>query len=165
VPFVYLGYPGAALRNAYGLATAYDGFLSRLFLPRRRAGGPPARLGRSPRARSVLEKAVSPLGRLATSAGIGLGSFLAWYLTYHAIYTHAATFLLVGVFLLRWGELEDDIRDYVVLGLLLGLAPAVRWQNAVFCLLPGWRLLRGAPLRLPALHTRTRPRGRDRENG
>ena len=146
VPFVYLGYPGAALRNAYGLTTAYNGFSDPFFhavaLGNLLLGWAGLLvLGR------FLGKWFPPWVAFATSAGIGLGSFLAWYLAYHAIYTHAAAFLLVGVFLLRWSELEDDLRDYVVLGLLLGLATAVRWQNAVFCLLPAWTLLTRLPRR------------------
>ena len=65
----------------------------------------------------------------------GLGSFLGWYLAYHAIYTHALTFCLVAVFLDRWSAGPESVKDYAILGLVLGFATCVRWQNGVFGLL------------------------------
>jgi len=140
VPFVWLGHLGAWLRNLHGLDTAYDGFsdpylhtvaLSNLWI---------GWLGLL-----VLDRFVrrwfSPAVSFLAVAGIGLGSFLTWYLTYHAVYTHALTFVLIGLILNRWAAGGTRVRDYALLGLLLGAATCVRWQNGVFGLLPAWSLV------------------------
>ena len=140
VPFLLgPGHAGAALRNAYGIRTAYDGFSDPYFHAVALGS-----LGFGWAGLLVLDgllrKWFAGWVAFLTSAGIGLGTFLAWYLAYHAIYTHTLTFLLVALFLKRWLDAPESLRDYSILGLLLGLAACVRWQNGVFALLPAGRL-------------------------
>ena len=140
VPFIWLGHASAWLANVHGVETAYDGFsdpylhtvaLGNLLL------GWLGLLVLDRFLRRWFEPAIAFLATVAT----GLGSFLGWYMTYHAIYTHALTFLLVALFLHRWVDGPKTSRDYAILGLVLGAAVCVRWQNAVFGLLPAWHLV------------------------
>lgn len=135
VPFVEVGHLGVWLRNTYGLETAYDGFADPYFHAVALANLLFGWAGMLVCDR-FLRKWFPPWASfLAVSGAVG-GSFLAWYLTYHAIYTHALTFLLVSVFLKKWSDGPATVADYAKLGLVLGLAACVRWQNLVFGLLP-----------------------------
>ncbi|TDI40549.1 MAG: hypothetical protein E2P02_16795 [Acidobacteria bacterium] len=134
VPFIWLGHVSAWWSNVHGIDTAYDGFsdpylhtvaLGNLIL------GWLGLLVLDRFLRHWFEPAVAFL----TTVGIGLGSFLGWYLTYHSIYTHALTFLLVALFLMLWNAGPKSLRDFAVMGLVLGAAGCVRWQNGVFGLL------------------------------
>lgn len=144
VPFVWLGHVGAWLANAHGVDTAYDGwsdpYLHTVALGNLLIGW----LGLLVLDRFLRRWFEAPIAFLAT-ASVGLGSFLAWYLTYHAIYTHALTFLLMALFFDRWAAAPKSVRDYAIAGLVLGAATCVRWQNAAFALLIAWRLVE--PLR------------------
>ena len=140
VPFIWLGHVSTWLANAYGVKTAYDGFsdpyLHTVALGNLLIGW----LGLLVLDRFLRRWFPSGVAFLATTA-IGLGSFLGWYLTYHAIYTHALTFLLIALFLDRWAEGPSTIRDFTIMGLILGVAACVRWQNAVFGVLAVWPLV------------------------
>jgi len=135
VPFIELGHLGVALRNAHGLPTRYDGFsdpyLHAVALGNLLYGF----LGFFVLDR-LLRRWFPPWVSFLSVAGVGLGSFLAFYLTYHAIYTHALTFLLIALLLESFMKEEKTPRGYSVSGLVLGIATLVRWQNAVFGLLP-----------------------------
>ena len=141
IPFMALGHVGAWVRNLHGIETAYNGFsdpyLHAVALGNLLIGW----LGLLVLDR-FLRQWFSPSVSLATTVGIGLGSFLLWYLAFQSIYTHALTFLLVSLFLLRWTQRPKTVFDYAILGCLLGIAACVRWQNAVFGLLPLWSLAR-----------------------
>jgi hypothetical protein len=140
VPFVHAGHIGVWLRNFHGLETSYDGFADPYLHTVALANLLFGWVGLL-----VLDKLLgrwfSPAVRFAACAGIGLGSFLLWYLAYQPIYTHALTFLLSSLFLYRWLEHRKTVADYAILGFLMGLAACVRWQNAVFGLLPAWSLI------------------------
>jgi hypothetical protein len=140
VPFVELGHLGAALRNAHGLPTRYDGFSDPYFHAVALGNLLYGFFGFLVLDR-LLRKWFPPWASFLAVVGVGLGSFLAFYLTYHAIYTHALTFLLIAFFVNGWVKEEKTRRDYGVLGLVLGIATLVRWQNAVFGLLPALDLL------------------------
>ena len=134
IPGLGLGHIGVALRNVHGLPTAYDGFADPYFhavaLLNLLVGfGGLLVLDR------LLRRWFSPWVALTSVVGVTLGSFLAWYLTYHSIYTHAITFSLVSLFLYRFLREPQGVSDYAFLGFLLGLAACVRWQSAVFSLL------------------------------
>jgi hypothetical protein len=135
IPFVELGHLGVALRSAHGFATGYDGFsdpyLHAVALGNLLYGF----LGFLVLDR-LLRKWFPPWVSFLSVLGVGLGSFLAFYLTYHAIYTHALTFLLIALLVNGWLKEEKTLRDHGVLGLVLGIATLVRWQNAVFGALP-----------------------------
>jgi hypothetical protein len=135
VPFVEIGHLGVALRNAYGLPTRYDGFSDPYFHAVALGNLLYGFVGLLVLDR-FLRRWFPPWVAFLSVAGVGLGSFLAFYLTYHAIYTHALTFLLIAVFLERWVKEEKTPRGYAVSGLVLGIATLVRWQNAIFGLLP-----------------------------
>jgi hypothetical protein len=140
VPYVWLGHGGAALRNAYGLSTRYDGFSDPYFHAVALGNLLYGFLGLL-----VLHRLVSrwfpPWISFLAAAGVACGSFLAFYLTYHAIYTHALTFLLIALFVDRWVRGDESPLAHACSGLLLGAATLVRWQNAVFGILPAIALL------------------------
>lgn len=134
VPLLWLGHASAWWANVYGLETAYDGFtdpyLHTVALGNLLIGW----LGLLVLDR-FLRRWFTPETAALTSVAIGLGSFLGWYLTYHAIYTHALTFLLIVLYLKRWADGPKSVREFAILGLILGAAACVRWQNAVFGIL------------------------------
>lgn len=140
IPFTALGYIGAWVRNFHGVETAYNGFTDPYLHAVAMGNLLIGWLGLL-----VLDRFVrqwfSPAVSFAATAGMGLGSFLLWYLAYQSVYAHALTFLLVSLFLLRWTQRPKTISDYAILGCLLGMAACVRWQNAVFGLLPAWSLV------------------------
>jgi hypothetical protein len=140
VPFVELGHLGVALRNAHGLPTRYDGFSDPYFHAVAFGNLLYGFLGLLVLDR-LLRMWFAPWASFLAVTGVGLGSFLAFYLTYHAIYTHALTFLLIAVFVTGWVKEEKAPRDFGILGLVLGIATLVRWQNAVFGLLPALDLM------------------------
>ncbi|HEY7817818.1 MAG TPA: hypothetical protein VIG29_06355, partial [Vicinamibacteria bacterium] len=142
VPFVALGHLGVALRNAHGLSTAYDGFSDPYFHAVALGNLLLGWVGVFVLDR-FLRRWFPPWVSILAVLGVVLGSFLAYYLAYHAIYTHALTFLLIALLLERWLKEEKALADHVVLGLLLGVATLVRWQNAVFGILLAIDLLRG----------------------
>lgn len=141
VPFVWLGHAATWLANVHGDEKPYDGwadpYLHTVALGNLLIGW----LGLLVLDRFLQRWFPRETAALTTLA-IGLGSFLGWYLTYHAIYTHALTFLLIGLFLNRWANGPDTIREFTILGLLLGAAACVRWQNAVFGILLAGTFLR-----------------------
>lgn len=65
-------------------------------------------------------------------------SFLYWYVVHEAVMSHAASFFLAALVLRVWwaGRCALSARRALVLGLLIGLASSVRWQNGVLLLLP-----------------------------
>jgi hypothetical protein len=140
VPFVEVGHLGVWLRNAYGIETAYDGFSDPYFHAVALANLLFGWAGMLVCDR-LLRHWFPPWVSFLAVTGAVTGSFLAWYLTYHAIYTHALTFLLASVFLKKWIDGPKDVAGYARLGLVLGLAACVRWQNLVFAILPAWNLL------------------------
>ncbi len=160
VPFVEIGHLGVWLRNAYGLATAYDGFSDPYFHAVALANLLFGWAGMLVCDR-LLRKWYPPWASFLAVTGVVAGSFLAWYMTYHAIYSHALTFLLVSIFVKKWSDGPKSAADYGKLGLVLGIAGLVRWQNLVFGLLPAidlvarlrrreWRPLLGASAALGA---------------
>jgi hypothetical protein len=67
------------------------------------------------------------------------GSFMLWYLVKEPSMTHAASMASVAGFMWMWAATQASRRprDWALLGALLGLAALIRWQNALFALLPG----------------------------
>jgi hypothetical protein len=89
---------------------------------------------------------------LATAA-VGLavtGSFMIWYLVAEPTMTHAPSMAAVAGFVWLWLATRDgrSLRAWALLGVLAGLMSMIRWQNALFMLLPGidaMRMLLRAP--------------------
>ena len=78
--------------------------------------------------------------RLATLSlgGALLASFLAWYMVIEPGMPHAMSFAWSTFFLGYWLRARPvrRTRDWIVLGVLIGVAAMVRWQNGVLVLLP-----------------------------
>jgi hypothetical protein len=141
LPFVQLGHLGVWLRNIHGIETAYDGY-SDPYLHSVALGSLLIGWAGLLVLDRFLRRWFTPAHSFAAVTATGCASFLAWYLAYQPIYTHTLTFVLVSLFLLRWICCRETVGDYAILGLLLGAAACVRWQNAVFGLLPALSLTR-----------------------
>ncbi len=93
--------------------------------------------------------------RLATASLLLLfyATFLWWYAVYEPVMSHAGSFALSALALrLQWDQRSRLERPRALaLGLVLGLAATVRWQNGLLLLLPGLALLGQL---LPALRRR-----------
>jgi hypothetical protein len=142
VPFVQVGHLGVWLRNIHGIETTYDGYSDPYFHAVALGNLVIGWIGLLVLGR-ILRRWFSPGVSFAAVAATGFASFLTWYLAYQPIYSHALTFLLVCLFLLRWIHRRETVGDFAVMGLLLGAAACVRWQNAIFGLLPALSLARG----------------------
>jgi hypothetical protein len=71
------------------------------------------------------------------------GTFLYWYMVHHPTMSHAPSAFAAAVVVwwwLRGRAREDAARDRAILGLVIGLAMCVRWQNGLLLLLPTWDL-------------------------
>jgi hypothetical protein len=70
-------------------------------------------------------------------------TFLYWYLVHEAVMSHAGSFFLSAAVLAVWwgARARLSARRALALGVLIGLAASVRWQNAVLLLLPAATLL------------------------
>jgi hypothetical protein len=70
-------------------------------------------------------------------------TFLFWYLAYEPVMSHAGSFFLAVAALELWWRRKETLSPpaALALGLLIGLATTVRWQNGVLLLLPAAGLL------------------------
>ncbi len=70
-------------------------------------------------------------------------TFHYWYMVLQPTYAHAASAFFAALVILLWdrGRATSGPLSFLALGLLLGLAMCVRWQNGVLLLLPGLDLL------------------------
>ena len=68
------------------------------------------------------------------------GSFMLWYIIREPSMTHAPSMALVAAFAWAWAGTRDGrtLTQWGLLGLLAGFMTLVRWQNALFALLPAW---------------------------
>lgn len=84
-------------------------------------------------------------GRLAVPAVVltVCGSFMLWYLVKEPSMTHAASMAAVAGFTWMWAATRERraLKAWALLGLLAGFMTLIRWQNAVFALLPGFDAL------------------------
>jgi hypothetical protein len=73
-------------------------------------------------------------------------TFLFWYLAVEAAMSHATAFFLAVAALTVWWDGRDGLTPVRagVLGLVVGLLAAVRWQGALVLVLPGLTLLLSA---------------------
>ncbi len=78
--------------------------------------------------------------RVAASAVLLLatGSFMLWYTLIEPTMTHAPSMAAVSLFLLWWRHTRDarTPAQWIALGVLAGLMTLIRWQNALFALVP-----------------------------
>jgi hypothetical protein len=66
------------------------------------------------------------------------GSFMLWYMVVEPTMTHAPSMAAVAAFLLYWTRTRDQrsLMGWVVLGVIAGLMTLLRWQNALFAIVP-----------------------------
>jgi hypothetical protein len=84
--------------------------------------------------------------RLAAAAAAitVLGSFMIWYIVKEPTMTHAPSMAAVSAFVFGWLATRTDAdggyarttRQWAWLGLLAGFMTTIRWQNALFAILP-----------------------------
>ena len=91
-----------------------------------------------------------------TSVLLLYATFLFWYVTYEAAVSHAVSFFAAAFALGVWWPARRELRPRraLILGLLLGVAATVRWQNGLLLLLPAASLLMDLR-RKPAVTMRT----------
>jgi hypothetical protein len=67
------------------------------------------------------------------------GSFMLWYLIAEPTMTHAPSMAAVAGFVWLWLATRNgrSLLSWALLGVLAGLMAMIRWQNALFMLLPG----------------------------
>jgi hypothetical protein len=93
-------------------------------------------------------------GRLALPAVVLTiaGSFMLWYLVKEPSMTHAASMMSVAGFIWAWAATIESrtgatpgrraLLQWALLGAVIGVSAMIRWQNALFALLPGIDALR-----------------------
>jgi hypothetical protein len=80
-------------------------------------------------------------------------TFLHWYMVEQPAYAHAASTCAAALGLWLWDRKRGTrvTGGFFLLGIALGLAMCIRWQNGVLLLLPGFELLARARARPAAL--------------
>lgn len=70
-------------------------------------------------------------------------TFFHWYLVIQPLYSHSASTMAAALAIWLWDRQSGrrDAGAYLLLGLVMGLAMCVRWQNGVLLVLPGLSLL------------------------
>jgi len=95
----------------------------------------------------------SPRTAALAALGVGFGSFLLYYTVAEPSFSHAPSAFTVALFLFVWWRWKHAVRPRraFFLGLVLGIAAAVRPQNALFAVVPGlWWLFRSSGNLKPA---------------
>jgi hypothetical protein len=101
-----------------------------------------------------------PRGLSAAATGVTIGgSFMLWYLVKEPTMSHALSMCGVAAFMYAWAKTTDHrtLVGWAWLGLLAGFVATIRWQNALFALLPA---AEAALLLLGALARHDRPQAR-----
>jgi hypothetical protein len=82
-----------------------------------------------------------------TTLVLGYGTFLFWYVAYEPVMSHAPSFFLAALALLVWWRRGPTLKPgrAALLGLVMGLATVVRWQNGLLLALPAATLLLERP--------------------
>ena len=86
----------------------------------------------------VLEDRFAPPVPFWTTLLLGYATFLFWYMAYEPVMSHAPSFFLAALALLVWWRRGVGLSPgrAALLGLVVGLATVVRWQNALLLSLP-----------------------------
>ena len=100
---------------------------------------------------AVLRRHFRPGVALGAAVMIWLATFLHWYMVQQPAMSHAVSAFASALFLWLWDRRrgEATVRHHALLGLAVGLAMCIRWQNALFGLLPALDLARAAFRREP----------------
>jgi hypothetical protein len=74
----------------------------------------------------------------ASTTLVVLGSFMLWYIVKEPSMTHAPSMAAVAGFTWLWAATRADrtLRHWALLGIVAGFMTLIRWQNALFALLP-----------------------------
>jgi hypothetical protein len=128
---------GPCHRNAVALGSLLYGFATVLLI------------------HDLLRRHFRPGTALGAALLIWLATFLHWYMVQQPTMSHAPSAFGAALALWLWERRRQgrSAGDYFVLGLALGVAMCLRWQNGVLLALPGLELLgrlRRAPPSLPA---------------
>ena len=91
----------------------------------------------------VLGESFAPPVPFWTTLLLLYATFLFWYVAYEPVMSHAPSFFLAALALLVWWRRGAglDPRRAALLGLVVGLATVVRWQNGLLLVLPAATLL------------------------
>jgi hypothetical protein len=102
----------------------------------------------------VLEERFAPPVPFWTTLLLGYATFLFWYMAYEPVMSHAPSFFLAALALRVWWRRGAGLAPgrAAILGLVIGLATVVRWQNALLLVLPAATLVveRARPARAAA---------------
>ena len=95
---------------------------------------------------AVLRRHFRPGVALASAVLAWTATFLHWYMVHQPTMSHAVSAFAAALVLWLWDRGREDRTPayHLALGMALGLAMCIRWQNAVFALLPAFDLLRHA---------------------
>lgn len=96
---------------------------------------------------ALARRVAMPLPALAATIGIWLASPLFFFMYRIPLYAHAPTVALAAAILLVWSfgrERTDSYWMWLLLGLLIGLAATMRWQNGLYVLIVPFALRRMA---------------------
>lgn len=119
--------------NAVALGTFLYGFLAVLLV------------------HALLRRHFRPGVALAAALLMWLATFLHWYMVHQPTMSHAVSACAAAAVLWLWDRGRDDrsTGGALLLGLAIGLAMCIRWQNALFIVLPAFDLARRAIRREP----------------
>src|SRR6185369_3958309 len=78
------------------------------------------------------------------AVGVWLGSHALYYALVSPAYSHAASMLTASIFFWYWlnPEAVFSVRRATWLGALAGLCALMRWQDALFLIVPAWETVR-----------------------
>jgi hypothetical protein len=105
---------------------------------------------------ALLRRHFSAGTALGAALLVGAATFLPWYMVQQPTMSHASSAAAAALVLWLWDRDRErrTASGSLLLGLVLGLAMCIRWQNGVLLILPGldllaaWRRERGAWKRL-----------------
>lgn len=136
-PLFLLVTAAVALLNLAGVAYPLDGF-ARLF---QATAGFSGILAATAGTWIAFRAAATLFDRRAAiwaTLAVWLGSSAVYYSLVSPAYSHSASMLVVSAFWLAWIRTRgrQDARRYGALGLLVGLAALMRWQDAILLVVP-----------------------------
>jgi len=108
-------------RNAVALGSLLYGFFALLLI------------------HGLLRRHFSGATALAAVLLVYFATFHYWYMVFQPTYSHAASTFFAALAITLWerGRARSGSLAFMALGLVLGLAMSVRWQNGILLLLPG----------------------------
>ncbi len=123
-PDVDLSGYGPVHRNAVALGSLLMGFAGVLLI------------------HDLARRHFSPQAALGAALLAWGGSFLHWYMVQQPTTSHAPSVFAAALTLWLWDRNRDrrGLAGYCLLGLVLGIAMSIRWQNGLLLLLPGLEL-------------------------